>query len=82
LTLTVYLPLNAQVVATHCYTTAGGPQGDTGIREVACGAELDAWAMFDATTQHTTPSNTVIETVFHNRSSNRDRQVELAVDWK
>ncbi|MGA8027720.1 MAG: hypothetical protein WB992_11285 [Bryobacteraceae bacterium] len=82
LTLTVYLPLNAQVVVSRCYTTAGGPQGDSATpAQVQCGAELNAWAMFDATRQYTTPNNTVIETVFHNRSSDRDRQVELQVDW-
>lgn len=82
-TLTIYLPLNAQAVASRCYTNAGGTQGDSGaLVQVTCGVELNAWAMFDAPRQYTTPNNTVIETVFHNRSSNRDRQVELQVDWK
>ena len=81
-TLTVYLPLSAQVVASRCYTNAGGPGGDSGSpQQVACG-DLDAWATFEAPKQYTTPSNTVVETVFHNRSSDRDRLVELQVDWQ
>lgn len=80
-TLTVYLPLTAQIVATRCLTTAGGTGGDTSeVRVVNCGA-LDAWATFDQPTQFSTPTNRVVQTVFHNRSHNRDRLVELEVDY-
>lgn len=81
-TLTVYLPLNAQVAAIRCYTNAGGPAGDApSPQQNPCG-DLDAWATFDSPRQYTTPTNTVVETVFHNRSNNRDRLVELQIDWR
>lgn len=80
-TLTVYLPLTAQVTAIRCLTTAGGTGGDTpDIRVVNCGP-LDAWATFDRPIQSSTPGNRVVQTIFHNRSHNRDRLVELQVDY-
>jgi hypothetical protein len=80
-TLTVYLPLTAQVVAIRCLTNAGGTGGDApDVRVVNC-APLDAWATFDRPVQSSTPTNRVVQTVFHNRSHNRDRLVELQVDY-
>jgi hypothetical protein len=80
-TLTSYMPLASEVVAIRCLTTAGGPSGDVAIRVVPCTA-LDAWATFESPVKSTTPQNTVVTTVFHNRSHNRDRQIELQVDYK
>ena len=82
-TLTAYMPLTAQVTSIRCLTTAttdGGPDSPS-VRVVPCGA-LDGWATFERPVQSTTPSNTVVTTVFHNRSHNRDREVELQVDYK
>lgn len=79
--LKAYMPLGAQVVATRCYTTAGGESGDVPIRTVTCGQDV-GWSVFDPTKQYTTPNNTVVETTYHNRSHNRDRTVRLEVDWK
>jgi hypothetical protein len=82
-TLTAYLPLTAQVVGIRCLstaTTAGGPDSPN-IQVVPCGA-LDGWATFDRPVQSTSPTNTIVTTVFHNRSHNRARDVELQVDYK
>jgi hypothetical protein len=82
-TLTAYMPLTAQVMNIRCLTTAttNGGADSPSVREVPCGA-LDGWATFDRPVQSTSPTNTIVTTVFHNRSHNRNRDVELQVDYK
>jgi hypothetical protein len=83
ITLTSYMPLTAQVVSIRCLTTATTNGGDDSqnVRVVPCGA-LDGWATFDRPVQSTSPTNTVVTTKFHNRSHNRNRDVELQVDYR
>lgn len=80
--LTVYLPLGAQVDSIHCLTNAGYPNDfqHHDLHEVACGQDV-SWSIFDTPVQSTTPNNTVVSTKYHNRSHNRDRDVELVVNW-
>ena len=79
--LSVTLPPRSQAQAIRCLTTAEGPPGDVPIRVVPC-APLDAWATFDRPTQDVAPDNSVVVRVlFHNRSHNRDRQIQMQVDY-
>lgn len=79
--LKVYLPLGAQVLSVRYYTTAWNNAGDTPIRQILPG-EIDGWAAMDAAIQYSTPTNTVVSTTFHNRSSDRNRLARLEVDWR
>lgn len=78
-TLRAFMPLTAQVVAVRCYSTAGYPN-DVPLRQVSCGQDV-AWSYFAWPYQTTTPQNTVVESVFYNRSHNRDRTIEIEVDY-
>jgi hypothetical protein len=83
--LEVYLPLGAQVVATHCYANitlnAGPDLPHYQFNEVPAGVDT-SWSIFDYPVQQSTPTNVVVRTTYHNRSSDRDRDVKLVVDWE
>jgi hypothetical protein len=85
-TLTVYMPLTAQVAANgiHCWTNAGGKEGDLPhgqFAELACGKD-GGWSIFDPPVTTTTAGNTIVTTTYHNRSSDRDRDVKLIVNYQ
>ena len=77
--LAVSVPAGKQITAIHCLTNAGYPNDypHYELHEVQCGQDV-SWSMFDP------PSNdgTTAETTYHNRSSDRDRDVQLAVDYQ
>jgi hypothetical protein len=79
-TMTIYLPLTAQVTAVRCYTNANYPNDSPSMYQIQCGQDV-AWSYFSWPVQSTTPSNTVITASYFNRSNNRSRTVELQVDY-
>ena len=82
--LVVYLPLGAQIQQVQCLSNidwgrAGDlPHGQLKLAE--CGKD-GAWAIFDPIVIETTPTNTIVRSTFHNRSSDWDRDVELLVRY-
>lgn len=81
--VTVLLPLNAWVTKTHCYTNANFPTDypPHGLHEVDCGSDV-SWSVFDTPEVFVTSSSVVVRTTYHNRSSDRSRDVQLKVDWE
>jgi hypothetical protein len=78
--LDVQLPLEAKVLSVHCLTTAHYPD-DSPIHEVPC-TQDNAWSIFDSPVISRGPQFSVVSTVFHNRSSNRNRVVKFVLDWR
>ena len=78
LDFTISLP-QGSVVAKHCYTVAHYPDdykhGD--LHEIPCTTD-NSWSIFD----DPVVSGGTVSTTFHNRSSDRDRDAKLCVDWK
>jgi hypothetical protein len=81
--LVVSLPPKAWVTKTHCYTTANYPDDHLrhDLHEVDCGVD-NSWSIFDTPIVSATPSRVVIRSTYHNRSSNRSRDVKLTVEWR
>ena len=80
--MSVGLPAGAKVIAVHCYTVANYPDdyahGD--LHEVTCGEDV-SWSIFDK------PSFSyygllTVGTTYHNRSSDRDRDAQITVEWQ
>jgi hypothetical protein len=84
--LAVYLPLGAQVKAIHCFANikenvenpSDYPHHE--LHPVTCGKDV-SWSIFTTPVQQTTPTNVTVTTEYQNRSSDRDRDVRLDVDW-
>ncbi len=80
--LSVYLPLGAQVKAVRCYSVAGQEDSAHGdLHEVSCGVDT-WWSIFTKPVQQTTPNNVTVTSEFQNRSSDRDRDCRMDVDWE
>jgi hypothetical protein len=77
--LEVSLPDTAQIIATHCLTNANYPKDyeHYDLHEVPCGKDV-SWSIFE----NPDVNGSVVRTRFHNRSSDRDRDVELTVDYQ
>jgi len=77
--LAVSVPVSAQITAYHCLTNAGYPNDypHYQMHEVRCGEDV-SWSIFEPPSVN---GNTVT-TRYHNRSSDRDRDVELTVDYQ
>lgn len=77
--LVVTLPPGTHQVAIHCLTVANYPKdyqhGD--LHEVACTTD-NAWSIFD----NPSDNGNSVSTTFHNRSSDRDRDVQLCANWR
>jgi hypothetical protein len=80
--LTVYLPVGAHVDSVLCLTNAGFPKDyqHHDLHEVKCGEDV-SWSIFDQAVTTTTQNNVVVTTTYHNRSSDRDRDVQTVVNW-
>jgi hypothetical protein len=80
--LAVYLPLGAKIHAIGCYTVAGQTDSPHGrLRRVSCGVDT-WWSVFTTPVQQSTPHNVVVTSEFQNRSSDRDRDCRLDVEWE
>jgi hypothetical protein len=81
--LSLGLPQGSTVLGKHCKTVAHYPDdyhhGD--LREVACTTD-NAWSIFDDPVVGSSGNSVTVSTTFRNRSSNRDRDAQLCVDWK
>ena len=83
--LGVELPAGAQLQAIHCLTNAHYPDDypHYELHEVAECTQDNSWSVFDQPTVKTYANGVVdIATTFHNRSHERDRDVQITVDWK
>jgi hypothetical protein len=80
--LALHLPPEAWVTKTHCYTNAQYPHDYQRheLHEVPCGEDI-SWSRFDTAIVSATPREVVVRTTYHNRSSDRTRDVKLTVDW-
>src|ERR1700739_2163102 len=80
--LTVELRSDAWVTKTHCYTTANYPDDYPrhNMHEGSCGEDV-SWSVFETPIVVTGSQHLVISTTYHNRSSDRSRDVRLAVEW-
>jgi subtilase family protein len=80
--LTIELRADAWVTRTHCYTTANYPDDYPrhNMHEVPCGEDV-SWSVFETPIVLTRSQHVVISTTYHNRSSDRARDVRLAVEW-
>ena len=79
--LAVDLPSNAQVRAVRCYSVAGQQDSPHGsLHEVPCGVD-NWWSIFTPPVQEGIPSALRVSSEFQNRSSTRDRDCRLEVDW-
>ena len=83
-TLRVFLPLGAQVVAIRYYHTAQYTPSNPSDYSypVQQGPGESAWAMMEQASQYSTPQNVIVQAVYHNRSHNRTRKAALEVDWQ
>ena len=81
--LFVELPPDTKVLAIHCFTNAHAPDDfpKSELHEVAC-TQDNAWSIFESPIVKSGSSSNYITTVFHNRSSDRDRVVRLDVEWR
>jgi hypothetical protein len=80
--INIHLPPNAWVTKTHCYTNADYP-GDRPrhqLVEVPCGIDI-SWSRFDTPIVTATSERVTVHTIYHNRSSNRARDVKLTAEW-
>jgi hypothetical protein len=81
--LTITLPQSAWVTKTHCFTNANYPDDFPrhNLHEVNCGTDV-AWSIFETPEVTKTSTNVVVHTTYHNRSSDRSRDVKLSLDWQ
>jgi hypothetical protein len=81
--LDLQLPLNAKVLAVHCFTNAHHPEDfpKSELHEIRCTAD-NAWSIFESPVVTYGSEFSVVTTIFHNRSSDRDRMVRLDVEWQ
>jgi hypothetical protein len=80
--INIHLPPNAWVTKTHCYTNADYP-GDRPrhqLVEVPCGIDI-SWSRFDTPIVTATSEGVTVHTIYHNRSSDRARDVKLTTEW-
>lgn len=79
--LVVEVPPETKVVAVHCFTNAHYPEDfpKAELHEVTC-TEDNAWSIFESPIVR--EASGLVTTVFHNRSSDRDRVVRLDVEWR
>jgi hypothetical protein len=84
LNFTLGLPAGSTVVARHCYTVAHYPQdyGHGDPQEIIPCTKDNSWSIFDDPAVSSTASGVTVSTTFRNRSSDRDRDAKLCVDWK
>ena len=80
--LRVTLPAEVWVVKTHCVSSGNYPSDYErhDLHEVPCGVDV-AWAQFDTPTVSAERNRLVVETTYHNRSSDRTRDVRMDVEW-
>jgi hypothetical protein len=80
--LKITLPLNAWITKTHCDTNASYPidYPRHELHEVNCGTDV-SWSVFDTPIVSKISNAVTIRTVYHNRSSDRSRDVRLRVEW-
>ena len=79
----VTIPKAATVNAIHCLSVVKDkdhdyPHGD--LHEVTCGQDI-LWSIFEPPTTTVSGDSKIIASTFHNRSSDRDRDAQLTVDW-
>ncbi len=81
--LTLGLPQGSTVMAKHCKTVAHYPNdyGHGDLHEIACTTD-NSWSIFDDPAVSSTGNGVTVSTTFRNRSSDRDRDAQLCVDWK
>jgi hypothetical protein len=81
--LIIHLPLGAWVTKTHCFTNANYPTDHPrhDLHEVPCGADI-SWSRFDTPIITATDADVIVRTTYHNRSSDRTRDVKLTVEWQ
>jgi hypothetical protein len=79
--LQVQLPTSAKVLSVHCLTNAHFPDDATEPRQVSC-TEDNAWSIFESPVVAQETEYIVVRTVFHNRSSDRDRVAKIEVEWQ
>jgi hypothetical protein len=78
-TISVQLPLTAQVLTVRYYTSAGYPNDSAECPELAAGE--NAWAYIDPAQERTEGAYKYVEAGFHNRSHNRVRRAAIEVDY-
>jgi hypothetical protein len=81
--LTLGLPQGSTVIAKHCYTVAHDPEYHHGdLHEISPCTTDNSWSIFDEPAVSSTGSGVTVSTTFRNRSSDRDRDAKLCVEWK
>jgi hypothetical protein len=80
--ITITLPPQAWVTKTHCLTNADNPDDRPRhqLHEVPCGLDV-SWSRFETPIVTATTTGVTIHTIYHNRSSNRDRDIKVTADW-
>jgi len=76
-TIRVYLPLDANIIKIHLLS-AGVDRDD--MHENRPGQDIQ-WATWAPPVQGTTPKNKYVDVSFLNRSHNKQRKVQVVVDW-
>jgi hypothetical protein len=81
--LTLGLPKGSTVITKHCLTVAGFPNDSPhgNLHEVACTKD-NSFSIFDDPAVSSSGNGVTVSTIFRNRSSDRDRDAQLCVDWK
>jgi hypothetical protein len=80
--VTITLPAQAWVTKTHCLTNADYPDDRPRhqLHEVPCGLDV-SWSRFETPIVTATSTGVTIHTIYHNRSSNRARDIKVTADW-
>jgi hypothetical protein len=80
--LYVTIPLAATIDSKECLTVAHYPDDypHGQLHPVPCGVDT-AWSIFDAPSSTSNQDSQVVRSIYHNRSSDRDRDAQLVVHW-